>query len=164
MHVAAGGEKLKNQIGAAISDALEHDCYLIVRNGKGSLKLAELEFVRLHIHPPPAEAHAFGLQTKSLLDGRIPAQFDFAAGAEDPVPGQPERAPEYACDLPCEPRQSRRPRHRAIGRNFSPRDVPDGSTNPYLRRASRSRTQSKLQLPGGTTRRLLLRCYRPRTP
>ena len=73
MHVAACGKKLKHEIGAAISDAVQHDSYLIVENAHGSLSLAELEFMRLHIHPPPAEAHAFRLQTKPLLDRRIPA-------------------------------------------------------------------------------------------
>src|SRR5262249_2401111 len=130
MQVAARGEKVKDEIGAALSDAVEHDCHLIVRNGKTSLTLAELEFVGPHIHPPPAEVHAFGLQTKPLLDLRIPAQFDLAAGAENPVPGQAERTPQHPCHLPCPSRQSRGARHGAISRNFSPRDFPDGSTNP----------------------------------
>lgn len=73
MHVAARGKKLKHEIGTAISDAVQHDSYLIVGNAKGSLGLAELEFMRLHIHPPSAEAHAFRLQTKPLLDRGIPA-------------------------------------------------------------------------------------------
>src|SRR5690349_12487988 len=38
-----------------------------------------LELVRLHIHAPPAEAHAFGLQPEALLDGRIAAQLDLSA-------------------------------------------------------------------------------------
>lgn len=109
-HVAGRGKKLKNskdEMGAAISDSDGE-------KAQGRLNLAELEFVRLHVHPPPPEAYAFGLQAKPLLDGRVPAQFDLAAGTEHSVPGQPKRSPKYPCDLPRKSRQAGRARHRAV--------------------------------------------------
>jgi len=49
------------------------------------------EFVRFHIHPPSAEAHTFTFQPQPLFNGRISAQLNLAARAQNAMPGQSER-------------------------------------------------------------------------
>jgi hypothetical protein len=48
--------------------------------------------VRLHIHTPPAKAHALGLKPKPLLDGRVSAEFDLTACAQYALPRQSKTA------------------------------------------------------------------------
>jgi len=42
--------------------------------------------VRLHIDPPAAKSHTFRFQTQALFNGRIPAQLNLAAGAQNAMP------------------------------------------------------------------------------
>jgi hypothetical protein len=44
------------------------------------------EFVRLHIDSPASEAHSFTFQSQALFDGRISAQLNLAAGAQNAMP------------------------------------------------------------------------------
>ena len=87
MGIAALGEKFKYKIGASIGDAIEHDISL---RPQQELSLAKFELVRLHVHAASAEAYALRLQPEPLLEGGVPAQFDFASRAENPLPWQSE--------------------------------------------------------------------------
>ena len=44
--------------------------------------------MRFHVYLLSTKAHALGLKPETLFHGRFATQFDFAARAEDSLPGQ----------------------------------------------------------------------------
>lgn len=52
----------------------------------------ETEFVGLHVHLFAAEANAFGFKAETLFERIFAAKFDFAAGAENALPGEADGA------------------------------------------------------------------------
>lgn len=82
--------------------------------------------MRFHIHPPTAEADAFGFETQSLLNGRIAAEFDFSSCTEHSLPRQSKAVSKDSGNLACRTWKARCSRYPAIGRDFSWRDRSDG--------------------------------------
>jgi hypothetical protein len=58
------------------------------------------EFVFLHVYAAASECNSFRLKTKPLFEGGVAAELDLASGAQDPVPGQSERAVQNPSHLP----------------------------------------------------------------
>src|ERR1700722_2797511 len=101
-----------------------------------SARASELALAQLHVHSPPAEAHAFGFKPQSLFDGRIAAQFDLSTRTPNPLPRQPESSMQYLRYHPRSPGKSRRARNRSIGGHFTLRNAPNHcfNANPPIRR------------------------------
>lgn len=89
--------------------------------------LRKFEFVRFHIHLAAAEAHAFGFEPESLFHGRIAAQLDLAASAEDALPGQSETVAQNGNDLARCSRKSGSTSYATVGRNSSAWDRANGA-------------------------------------
>src|SRR5438034_8405927 len=81
-----------------------------------------MEFVRLHIDSPAAEAYTFAFQPQPLFDGRISAQLNLAACAQNAMPGQSERTMENSDNLPRCPGISCPAGDSAVSRDFSSRN------------------------------------------
>ena len=74
----------------------------------------------LHIDAPPAKDNAFHLQAESLLGCVFAAQFDRAARAEHPMPGQPVNLLQDAHDLARRARPSRRAGNATVSCHRAP--------------------------------------------
>jgi len=59
------------------------------------------EFVRFHIHLFAAEANAFGFKAETLFERIFAAKFDFAASAENAVPGEADGVMKRSGNLAC---------------------------------------------------------------
>ena len=77
----------------------------------------------------PETSTPFGLQTKTLFEGVVSLEFNFAAGAENPLPGQIRGAVESARNLAGCAGESRSPGNGAIRRNLAARNFADGTEN-----------------------------------
>ncbi len=97
--------------------------------------------VRFHICTTTSEADTFGFQAKTLLQGRVAAQLDFAAGAEHALPGQAIGSAQNLCDLASVSGKARSPGDRAVSRDLPARNLQNGGTNPGLRRKLLTRGQ-----------------------
>jgi hypothetical protein len=99
----------------------------------------KLELVRFHIHPPPAKAHALGLQAEALFQCGVAAKFDRAACSQHALPGQSESAPQHRRHLPRRPGRSRCACDCAISRNRPPWNASNRALDPqaYLGRSIR---------------------------
>ncbi len=71
--------------------------------------------MRLHIHFPPAKAHALSLQPEPLLHRGITSQLDLPACPSTRCQGNPKPRLQYPRHHPRRSRQSRGPRNRTIG-------------------------------------------------
>jgi hypothetical protein len=82
----------------------------------------KLEFVAFHVDPAAAEGHSFRFKSQALFDGRVAAKPDFAARAENPLPGQPDGPMQdrrYAAGVSG---ISRGARNGTVGRNHAARN------------------------------------------
>jgi hypothetical protein len=70
------------------------------------LRLAKLELVQPHIDASTAKRDAFRFQPEPLLKGILPAQLDFSARAQNPVPGKSRRLMQCAHHLSRSARKS----------------------------------------------------------
>jgi hypothetical protein len=70
--------------------------------------------MRFHIHPAAAETHALGLESEPLFEGRIAAELDFSARAEDALPGQPESITQDGRDSASSTRETCGSRHTPV--------------------------------------------------
>ena len=91
--------------------------------------------MRLHIYPPPAEAHALGLQPQPLLNGRVSGQLDLTACSQNPLPRQPKSTAQSRCHLPRCSRKPRRPRDPAISRHLPARNRTHRLLDPQTHRS-----------------------------
>jgi len=89
--------------------------------------------MRFHIHSLTAKTNALCFQPEPLLQRVFAVKLDFAAKAEHTLPGDADGVVQNTRNQACAAWQSCRPPHRAVGRNFSFRDFPDGSANPRMR-------------------------------
>jgi hypothetical protein len=93
--------------------------------------------MRLHIHSPPAKAHALSLQPKALLHCGVACQLDCSTRHQHALPRQSKSAPQDRSHLPRRPRKPRRPRNPPVSRNRSPRDRTNRPLNPQTHRSRR---------------------------
>jgi hypothetical protein len=90
---------------------------------------SESMLMRVHVHSPPAKAHAFRFQSKALFEGRITAQLDFSARAEHALPRQTIGSAQDSRNLASVPGKAGGFGNRAVGRNFTARDLQNGRAN-----------------------------------
>lgn len=79
-----------------------------------------------HVHSAPAKDYAFGFKAHALFEGRGAAQFDFSAGAQDAVPGNPESSAQSGGNLARAARQSSGPGNGAIGGDLAGWNLANG--------------------------------------
>lgn len=82
-----------------------------------------------HVDAAAAERNTFGFQAEALLKTRFPAQLDFAAGAEDALPGESDGSTQDADDLASGTGMSGGAGDGAIGRDFAARDQANSGEN-----------------------------------
>ena len=68
-----------------------------------------------HIDFTSAEGDALSFETKALLDGRVAAEFDFAARTKNALPRQIEGTAQNLRDLARRAGRSRGPGDRPVG-------------------------------------------------
>ena len=90
--------------------------------------------MRVHVHSPPAKAHAFRFQSKALFEGRITAQLDFSARAEHALPRQTIGSAQDSRNLASVPGKAGGFGDCAVGRDFPARDLQNRRANARLRR------------------------------
>jgi len=93
----------------------------------------KFKLMLLHIHLAPAKPHALSFQPQPLLYGRIAAQFNLSARAQNPLPGQSVSPMQHPRRQSRPSGKARRSRHGTIGGNFAARDAPDGGLDSHPR-------------------------------
>jgi hypothetical protein len=85
--------------------------------------------VLFHVDAAAAERDAFGLEAEALLEGGFSTQLDFTAGAEDPLPREPDGAAQDADDLAGGAGMSGSAGDGTVSRDFAARDGANSGEN-----------------------------------
>jgi hypothetical protein len=86
--------------------------------------------MKSHVYATTAKCYSFRLQTQSLFDRRIAAEFNFATGTNDTVPGQTKGGMQGPGDQSRGAGETRRPGDGSIGGDVTPRNHPNCFYDP----------------------------------
>jgi hypothetical protein len=96
-----------------------------------------LELTLLHVHLPPTKSDPLGLQTKTLLERRVPSELDLTPSAQYALPWQAESSSQNSGDQARRARIASHFGHSAVSGHLASRDRSNRTLDSDAHHASR---------------------------